>query len=94
MVITVWDKKLLKVWQVLQIVTVTTKCNRNLLQSSAGIAKCDRKLLQNMTVITKCDKQLLQRTASITKFDNYYKVRGNKGQSYRTTEFCTEPVDN
>lgn len=79
----------------LQIVTVTTKCNRNLLQSSAGIAKCDRKLLQNMTGITKCDKQLLQRTASITKFDNYYKVTvSHKGQSYRTTEFCTEPVDN
>ena len=47
-----------------------------------------------MTGITKRDKQLLERTASITKFDNYYKVRGNKGQSYRTTEFCTEPVDN
>ena len=65
----------IKVWQVLQSVTVITKCDRNLLQSVTGVTKWNRKLLQRMTGITSYEKKLLQSVTSITKCDSYCKVR-------------------
>ena len=59
----------IKVWQVLQSLTVITKCDRNLLQSITGVTKWNRKLLQRMTGITSYEKKLLQ---SVTR--SYYKV--------------------
>ena len=46
------------------------------LQNVSLITKCDWMLLQKASVIIKCDRLLLQRASVITRCENNYKVRG------------------
>ena len=73
-VITVCDKKYYKVWQVLQSVTVVTKCDRKLLQSATISTKCDRhykvwQVLQSVIRSYYRVWHVLESVTIITKWD-------------------------
>ena len=61
----------------------------------AGVTNCHSYYKVQQKLITKFGRYCKVWQKIITKYDRYYKVTvSHKGQSYRTTEFCTEPVDN